>query len=63
MYCCSKCKTAKSERCDLKKHYVESHKMTNSEAVIILLNSASKEFQNRNCITPGRILPRKKSLM
>ena len=60
MHCCSKCNTAESERCDLKRHYVESHKMTNSEAVIILLNSASKELQNRNFISPGRILPRKK---
>ena len=61
IYCCSKCKTAKSERCDLKRHYIESHKMTNFEAVTNLQNSASKELQNKKIISPGRILPRKKN--
>lgn len=57
---CNKCKSIIINRCDMKRRYIVNHRMSEQAAQIILNSSTTKIVENKNYISPGSILPRKK---
>jgi hypothetical protein len=46
--------------CDIKRHYILNHKMSEQTVQINLKTSTAQIVENKRYISPGSILPRKK---